>query len=64
MEVRALAIYAPWDADPGLRTTIASLRATGEIVIQSLPGHTHELDEFNCDRQLVRQGDAWVVVPR
>ncbi|MNT03093.1 ATP phosphoribosyltransferase regulatory subunit [compost metagenome] len=64
VEVRALAIYAPWDADPGLRTTIASLRATGEIVIQSLPGHTHELDEFNCDRQLVRQGDAWVVVPR
>ncbi|MBV8271814.1 MAG: ATP phosphoribosyltransferase regulatory subunit, partial [Cupriavidus sp.] len=50
--------------DPALRATIAALRAKGEIVIQSLPGHTHELDEFNCDRQLLRQGDNWVVVPR
>lgn len=64
VEVRALAIFAPWDADPALGTAIAGLRKGGEIVIQSLPGHTHELDEFNCDRQLVRTGDAWVVMPR
>ncbi|UZN48690.1 ATP phosphoribosyltransferase regulatory subunit [Cupriavidus cauae] len=64
VEVRALAIFAPWDADPALRTAIAALREGGEIVIQSLPGHTHELDEFNCDRQLVRDGGRWVVVPR
>jgi ATP phosphoribosyltransferase regulatory subunit len=64
VEVRAQAIFAPWDADPALRSAIATLRANGEIVIQSLPGHTHELDEFNCDRQLQRQGANWVVVPR
>ncbi|TWG86628.1 ATP phosphoribosyltransferase regulatory subunit [Cupriavidus gilardii J11] len=64
VEVRALAIFAPWDPDPALRTAIAALREGGEIVIQSLPGHTHELDEFNCDRQLVRDGGRWVVVAR
>ncbi|NUT17144.1 MAG: ATP phosphoribosyltransferase regulatory subunit, partial [Cupriavidus sp.] len=64
VEVRALAIFAPWDADPALRAAITALRAAGEIVIQSLPGHTHELDEFNCDRQLVRKDAGWAVVPR
>ncbi|MNL84926.1 ATP phosphoribosyltransferase regulatory subunit [compost metagenome] len=64
IEVRAQAIFAPWDADPALRAAIVALRAAGEIVIQSLPGHTKELDEFNCDRQLVRQEAGWVVVPR
>ena len=64
VEVRALAVFAPWDADPALRAAIAALRAGGEIVIQSLPGHTKELDEFNCDRQLVRQDGAWKVIPR
>ncbi|MBY4896183.1 ATP phosphoribosyltransferase regulatory subunit [Cupriavidus sp. AU9028] len=64
VEVRALAIFAPWDPDPALRTAIAALREGGEIVIQSLPGHTHELDEFNCDRHLVREGQRWVVVAR
>jgi ATP phosphoribosyltransferase regulatory subunit len=64
VQVRAFAIFAPWDADPALGAAIADLRRAGEIVIQSLPGHTHELDEFNCDRQLVRQGGAWVVMSR
>jgi ATP phosphoribosyltransferase regulatory subunit len=64
VEVRAFAIFAPWDADPALRGAISALRQAGEIVIQSLPGHTHELDEFNCDRQLVKQGGGWVVAPR
>ncbi len=64
LEVRAFAIFAPWDADPALRAAITALRAAGEIVIQSLPGHTHQLDEFNCDRQLVRQDGGWTVIPR
>jgi len=65
VEVRALAIFAPWDADPALGKAIAELRASGEIVIQSLPGHANDLDEFNCDRQLVRQASgSWAVVPR
>jgi ATP phosphoribosyltransferase regulatory subunit len=59
------AIRAPWldesaDAAP-LREAIAALRATGETVVCVLPGHESEVDEFHCDRQLVREGGRWVV---
>jgi ATP phosphoribosyltransferase regulatory subunit len=46
-------IYAPWVKDPLLQGKIAQLRQAGEIVIQSFPGHDHEMEEFNCDRALV-----------
>jgi ATP phosphoribosyltransferase regulatory subunit len=26
-----------------------------------LPGHGSEVDEFRCDRELIRVGDRWVV---
>jgi ATP phosphoribosyltransferase regulatory subunit len=39
------------------------LRAQGEIVVQVLPGHEHEQQEFECDRELAKQGAAWVVRP-
>ena len=55
------AVRAPWGAEPGLRAAVARLRAAGEVVIQALPGHEHDQEEFACDRALVRQGDAWVV---
>ena len=59
------AIRAPWlDAGEhaaGLREAIASLRATGETVVCVLPGHESEVDEFQCDRELVREGARWVV---
>ena len=31
----------------------ASLRAQGEVVIQALPGHEHDPQEFDCDREIV-----------
>jgi ATP phosphoribosyltransferase regulatory subunit len=58
------AIRAPWSMDAGLRQAIAALRSEGHTVVCSLPGHEHEVDEFRCDRELVKdatQGGAWTV---
>jgi ATP phosphoribosyltransferase regulatory subunit len=63
IEVRSHAIRAPWESDPSLCDAIAALRAAGHIVIQTLPGHVGEQDEFACDRQLVRVNGAWQVEP-
>src|SRR6478735_5033817 len=52
------AIRAPWlDSGPDaadLRAAIANLRREGETVVCVLPGHESEVDEFHCDRELVR----------
>lgn len=58
----ARAIRAPWGSDPDLARAVSDLRRAGEIVIQSLPGQVHRFDEFLVDRELVRQGAAWVVL--
>ncbi|MCO5119512.1 MAG: ATP phosphoribosyltransferase regulatory subunit [Burkholderiaceae bacterium] len=55
------AIRAPWADDAGLRDAIAALRAQGEVVIEMLPGHEHEEQEFACDRELVRLDGRWTV---
>jgi ATP phosphoribosyltransferase regulatory subunit len=64
VEARAAAIHAPWSGDAKLREAIAALRAAGEIVIQSLPGHPEDLEEFAYDRQLLEEGGRWIVRPR
>ena len=55
------AIRAPWGESPSLRAAIAGLRERGETVVCVLPGHGSELDEFECDRELVDAGVAWAV---
>jgi ATP phosphoribosyltransferase regulatory subunit len=55
------AIRAPWRDDAALRHAIAALRAQGEIVVCVLPGHDSEVEEFQCDRQLLEVADQWVV---
>lgn len=58
------AIRAPWGMDAELRAAIASLRAGGHTVVCALPGHEHEVDEFRCDRELVRvpaDGGVWTL---
>lgn len=55
------AVRAPWGVDAGLRQAIASLRAQGETVACVLPGHEHEVNEFDCDRELVQAAGLWVV---
>ena len=57
------AIRAPWSEDTSLRDAIDALRQQGETVVCVLPGHDSEADEFNCNRELVRQGTQWQVQP-
>jgi ATP phosphoribosyltransferase regulatory subunit len=57
------AIRAPWGEDTGLRAAIARLRAGGETVACVLPGHEHEVNEFDCDRELANAAGQWVVQP-
>jgi ATP phosphoribosyltransferase regulatory subunit len=58
---RKRAIRAPWSKEVPLRTKIADLRNVGEIVIQSLPGHENDQDEFDCDRALVFENGNWIL---
>ena len=61
---RKTAILAPWSNDQKLSQEIAQLRSQGQVVIQLLPGHEQDGDEFYCDRELVNQKGAWVVKAR
>ena len=58
---RKHSIRAPWGNAPELREKIAQLRSAGEVVIQSLPGHDNEQDEFECDRVLVLEDSNWIL---
>jgi ATP phosphoribosyltransferase regulatory subunit len=55
------AIRAPWGESTSLRAAIATLRERGETVVCVLPGHDSELDEFDCDRELVDAAGTWAV---
>jgi ATP phosphoribosyltransferase regulatory subunit len=58
---RKPAIRAPWGIEAGLREKIAELRRAGEIVIQSLPGHENDQDEFDCDRAVEFSNGNWII---
>lgn len=58
---RRPAVRAPWSTDAALRTKIAELRGEGETVIQTLPGHENDHDEFECDRALVNENGNWIL---
>jgi ATP phosphoribosyltransferase regulatory subunit len=58
---RKRAIRAPWGTEAGLREKIAELRQAGEIVIQSLPGHKNDQDEFDCDRAVELSNGNWII---
>lgn len=60
---RASAVRAPWGEDPRLRAAVRRLREAGETVLCVLPGHEHEGQEFDCDRELVAIDDHWVLRP-
>jgi ATP phosphoribosyltransferase regulatory subunit len=57
------AVRAPWGSSDSLRRAIAALRSQGETVVCVLPGHESEVDEFDCDRELVDVAGQWVVHP-
>lgn len=56
-------IYAPLSDDPVLDNLIDRLRSRGERVIRALPGSDSGAREMGCDRELIRHGDHWAVVP-
>lgn len=58
---RRRAIRAPWGTEASLRQKIVELRKAGEIVIQSLPGHENDQDEFDCDRAVVNENGNWIL---
>jgi ATP phosphoribosyltransferase regulatory subunit len=55
------AIRAPWGESASLRAAIKRLRDVGETVVCVLPGHESEVDEFDCDRELVEVTEQWVI---
>jgi ATP phosphoribosyltransferase regulatory subunit len=60
-EPRRMAVRAPWGDDTVLRAAIRRLRSQGDTVVCVLPGHEHEGEEFDCDRELVAADGRWVV---
>jgi ATP phosphoribosyltransferase regulatory subunit len=57
------AISAPWRQDSVLQAFVAELRQQGEIVIQHLPGHPHDPQEFDCDREIVEENGKLIIKP-
>jgi ATP phosphoribosyltransferase regulatory subunit len=55
------AIRAPWAEDASLRSAVRRLREQGDTVVCVLPGHEHEGQEFQCDRELFAQGGQWAL---
>ena len=55
------AIRAPWAEDAALRAAVRRLREHGQTVIRIMPGHEHEAQEFDCDRELVLADGHWAV---
>lgn len=53
------AVRAPWGEDPAQRRAVRCLREAGETVVCILPGHEHETQEFDCDRELVSVEGRW-----
>jgi ATP phosphoribosyltransferase regulatory subunit len=64
IDSRKKAVLAPWSSDEKLTAQIAQLRANGQVVIQTLPGHEHDGEEFYCDRELVNEKGGWVLKSR
>ena len=61
LKARKLAILAPWIEDAELNKSISNLRSQGEVVIQVPAGTVVEAAEYECDRELVKQGSSWEV---
>jgi len=57
------AVLAPHDADPGLQSRVAELRASGTVVIRELPGQAGDPAQMGCAFRLQKQAEKWDVVP-
>jgi len=54
------AVHAPWGEGSELRAAVRRLREQGHVVVCTLPGHEHEAQEYDCDRELVEVDGRWV----
>lgn len=59
---QAKGILAPHKQDTALLAAIAKLRKQGHSVVVDLLGDAALRSELNCDRELIMQNSAWVVV--
>ena len=57
------AIRAPWGEDATLRAAVRDLRQQGHTVMCVLPGHEHDVQEFDCDREVALIDGRWSVRP-
>jgi ATP phosphoribosyltransferase regulatory subunit len=55
------AILAPWGQEAALRQAVRELRGQGHTVVCVLPGHEHDVQEFDCDRELALIDGRWSV---
>ena len=55
------AVRAPWGEARELRAAVRRLREQGQMVVCTLPGHEHEAQEYECDRELVEVDGRWVL---
>jgi ATP phosphoribosyltransferase regulatory subunit len=63
LQLARSAILAPYLPDAALAARVAELRASGEIVIEDLPGHEDAVGELGCGRRLVERGGRWEIEP-
>jgi len=59
--VKNAGIFAPNKQDPQLDAFIQSLRLQGERVVSALPGQAGDAAMMGCDREIVKQGNDWVI---
>ncbi len=59
--VQSPGIFAPYENDAALQALINDLRLKGERVVVDLPGQAGEAKAMQCDRQIVKQGNDWVI---
>lgn len=57
-------IFAPEERDSALTAKIEELRAAGERVVVRLPGDNTNAQAMDCDREIIKSDDGWVVVQR
>jgi ATP phosphoribosyltransferase regulatory subunit len=57
----AAAVRAPWGEDSELRAAVRHFREQGHMVVCTLPGHEHEAQEYDCDRELINVDGRWVL---
>jgi ATP phosphoribosyltransferase regulatory subunit len=61
LPVAPKAVRVPWGVDSDLRHTVRQLRGQGHTVVCVLPGHEHDVHEFDCDRELAWVDGRWSV---